>query len=80
MGSPSGRELRLRLPDVGGSAKTGGGLRGDAREEDRTVPERRVTPADLLHLAAVRVPFAFGLATLHQSNDFLFIHGILLLG
>ena len=80
-GSPLDRELRSRLPDgadldVGGSAKAGGGLCGDAREDNRTIPEGRITTAGLLHLVAVRVPFGFGLATLHQSDDFLFVHGV----
>ena len=82
-GSPSIAKLRSRLPDgaeldVGGSAKAGGGLGGDAREDNRAIPEGRVIPAGLLHLVTVCVPFGFGLAALHQSDDFLFVHGVLL--
>ncbi len=67
-------QLTGRAPVDGDSFALSENLRGETREDDCLVPERWIAATGLLHLVAVRVPLRFGLAALHQGDDFLFTH------
>ncbi len=64
--------------DVRRRAEALGDTVGETRSDDGGIPEIWVATTGLFDLFAVSVPLGFRLAGLHQSDDFLLVHFLIL--